>query len=82
MGIQVQDTAADARKFLRAHNATYPAGLDPSLTIADRFGFKETPYTVVISQNGEMVATIHGSADEARLAKVIDPLIPPAKKPR
>lgn len=82
VGIQVQDTAADARKFLKAHNATYPAGLDPSLTIADRFGFKETPYTVVISQNGEMVATIHGSADEARLAKVIDPLIPPAKKPR
>ncbi len=80
VGIQVQDTAADARKFLKAHGATYPAGLDLTLTIANRFGFKGTPYTVVISQKGEMVARIHGSADEARLAKVIDPLLPPKKR--
>ena len=82
VGIQVQDTAADARKFLKAHGATYPAGLDPSLTIANRFGFKGTPYTVVISQKGEMVARIHGSADEARLAKVLDPLLRPSNQPR
>ncbi len=82
VGIHVQDTAADARKFLKAHGATYPAGLDPTLTIANRFDFKGTPYTVVISSKGEMVARIHGSADEARLAKVLDPLLSPSKKPR
>ncbi len=81
VGIQVQDTAVDALKFLKAHGATYPAGLDPSLTIANRFGFKGTPYTVVISQKGEMMARIHGSADEARLAKVLDPLLHPSKQP-
>ena len=80
IGIQVQDTQADVRKFLKAHDATYPAGLDPALKIANRFGFKGTPYTVVISRKGEMMARIHGSADEARLAKAIDPLLP--KKPR
>ena len=80
VGIQVQDTETDARKFLQAHDATYPAGLDPTLKIANRFGFKGTPYTVVISRKGEMTARIHGSADEARLAKAIDPLLP--KKPR
>ena len=82
VGIQVQDTAADALRFLEAHGATYPAGLDPTLKIANRFGFKGTPYTVVISRKGEMTARIHGSADETRLAKAIDPLLAPAKQRR
>ena len=83
VAVQVQDTAAEAKRFLTAHGATYPAGLDPHLAIADRFGFKGTPYTVVINKRGEMVARIHGRADEARLAKVLDPLVkpPPTKRP-
>ena len=83
VGIQVQDTEADARRFLEAHGATYPAGLDPHLRIANRFGFKGTPYTVVINRRGEMVARIAGRADEARLARVLDPLVrePVRKKP-
>ena len=82
VGIQVQDTAADARRFLEAYGATYPAGLDPTLTIANRFGFRGTPYTVVISQKGEIVARIHGSADEARLARTLEPLLRPGKQAR
>lgn len=82
VGIQVQDTTADARRFLKAHGATYPAGLDPSLKIANRFGLTRAPYTVVISQKGEMVARIHGSADETRLARAIDPLLARPRKPR
>jgi len=83
VGVQIQDTAADAQRFLKGHGATYPAGLDPRLIIANRFGFKGTPYTVVINKKGEMVARIHGRADEARLARVLDPLIKPtpARKP-
>jgi peroxiredoxin len=83
VAIQVQDTALDARRFLEAHGATYPAGLDPRLRIANRFGFKGTPYTVVIDRRGEMVARIHGRADERRLARVLDPLLtaPPARRP-
>ena len=83
VGVQIQDTAADAQRFLKGHGATYPAGLDPRLTIANRFGFKGTPYTVVINKKGEMVARIHGRADEARLARVLDPLVKPtpARKP-
>lgn len=80
VGIQVQDPAADARRFLQAHGATYPAGLDPTLRIANRFGVKGTPYTVVISRKGELRARIHGSADETRLAAAIDPLLP--QRPR
>ena len=83
VAVQVQDTEADARRFLTAQGATYPAGLDPRLTIASRFGFKGTPYTVVISKRGEIAARIHGRSDEARLARALDPLVKPrpARKP-
>jgi thiol-disulfide isomerase/thioredoxin len=67
---------------MKDHGATYPAGLDPHLAIANRFGYKGTPYTVVINRRGEMVARILGRADETRLARVLDPLLslPPARK--
>jgi len=83
VGIQVQDTEADARRFLGAHGATYPVGLDPRLTIANRFGAKGTPYTIVISKRGEIAARLAGRADEGRLQRAIEPLLkaPPKRKP-
>ena len=79
VSVQVQDTEADARKFLKANKLTCPAGLDPHLKIANRFGFRGTPYTVVINKKGEMVARIHGRSDEARLSRILDPLAKPAE---
>lgn len=83
VAVQVQDTEADARRFLTAHGASYPAGLDPHLKIANRFAWKGTPYTVVISKRGEIVTRIRGRTDETKLARVLDPLIkpPPSRKP-
>jgi cytochrome c biogenesis protein CcmG/thiol:disulfide interchange protein DsbE len=83
ISVQVQDTEADARHFLEVNKTTFPAGLDPRLKIATRFGFRGTPYTVIVNKRGEIVARIHGRADEARLAKILDPLVkaPPARKP-
>ena len=84
VGIHVQDTVEDARRFLAAHGATYPAGLDPALRTANRFGFKGTPYTVIIDRKGEIVARIHGRADGDRIARALDPMLeprPPRKPP-
>lgn len=84
ISVQVQDTEADARNFLKVNKATYPAGLDPRLKIANRFGFRGTPYTVVISKRGEIVAKLHGRSDESRLTRILDPLVkppPPRKAP-
>jgi peroxiredoxin len=75
VAVHVQDTAADARRFLRTHGASYPAGLDPRLRIANRFGFKGTPYTVVIDRKGAVAARLHGSADEARLGRILEGLL-------
>jgi peroxiredoxin len=77
IGVHVNDTAAEARAWRRRYKQTYPAALDPGARIGTRFGFKRAPYTVVIDKKGEMVARITGSADEARLAKIIEPLLVP-----
>ena len=78
VGVQVQDTAADARRFLQQHGATYPAGLDPRLKIANRFGVTGTPYTVVISRAGRVVARLPGESALVRLPGILDPLTDPA----
>ena len=80
VAIHVEETATDARRMHRG--ATYPAGLDPHLQIANRFGAKGTPYTVVINKRGDIVARIAGRADEARLARILDPLVKPTPKPK
>jgi len=81
LAIHVQDTAADVRKFIRANKATYQVALDPKLVIGNRYGFKGTPYTVVIDRGGEMVSRVHGVSAVSRLPRLLDELLkkePPA----
>ena len=80
LAIHVQDTAADAQRFVREQKATYPVALDPRLTVGNRFGFKGTPYTVVVDKKGELVARIHGVSAVARLPKILDGLLARAAK--
>jgi len=75
VAIHVQDTTADTRSFVRRNKVNYPVALDPKLTIGNTFGFKGTPYTVVIDQKGEMVAQIHGQSAAARLPRILDELL-------
>jgi len=75
VAIHVQDTAADVRKFVRANKVTYPVALDPRLTVGNRFGFKGTPYTVVIDRKGEMVARLGGAGAVRRLPQMLDRLL-------
>jgi peroxiredoxin len=81
LAIHVQDTAADVRKFMRANRVTYAVALDPQLVIGNRYGFKGTPYTVVVDRKGEMVARLHGVSVVSRLPRMLDELLktqPPA----
>jgi thiol-disulfide isomerase/thioredoxin len=79
IGVHVNDTAAEARAWRKRYKQTYGAVLDPGARMATRFGFKLAPYTVLIDKRGEVVKRITGAADEARLIKIIDPLL--AKQP-
>lgn len=82
VGVQLQDDATDARKFLRAHQASYPVGLDPDGRIAERFGITQPPYTIVISKKGEIVSRRAGRLSEAELTKLLDRLLAPPTKRR
>jgi peroxiredoxin len=75
VAVHVQDTAADTRAFVRRFKAPYPVALDPKLTIGNSFGFKGTPYTVVIDRRGEMVSQIHGASAVSRLPRILDELL-------
>jgi peroxiredoxin len=81
LAIHVDDTEPDARAFVAAHRATYPVALDPGLRVANRFGFKRAPYTVVVNKRGEIAARLDATADLARLALAIDAALkPPARR--
>jgi peroxiredoxin len=82
VAIHVEDTAADTRAFVRKYKATYPVALDPRLTIGNTFGFKGTPYTVVVDRRGEMIAQIHGASAVSRLPKILDDLLKKDEAPR
>jgi cytochrome c biogenesis protein CcmG, thiol:disulfide interchange protein DsbE len=75
LAVHVQDTATDAQRFVREQKVTYPVALDPRLTVANRFGFKGTPYTVVVDLRGEVVAQIHGESAVRRLPRLLDGLV-------
>ncbi|MGH7310562.1 MAG: TlpA family protein disulfide reductase [Candidatus Rokuibacteriota bacterium] len=72
VALHVQDTVADTRKFIRAQKVGYPVALDPQLIIGNRFGFKGTPYTVVMDLKGELVAQLHGESALTRLPAILD----------
>jgi peroxiredoxin len=81
VAVHVQDTVTDTRAFMRAHQVGYAVGLDPRLNLGNRFGFRGTPYTVVIDRRGEMVLRVHGEGAVARLPRLLDALLvrdPPA----
>ncbi len=80
IALQVEDTAPDVRSFVRAHHVAYPIALDPRLTIGNRFGFKGTPYTVVIDRRGEIVARLHGESAITRLPKILDDVTSPGRR--
>lgn len=75
LAIHVQDTPADVQRFVREHRVSYHVALDPTLALGNRFGFRGTPYTVVVDLRGEMVARLHGVSAVARLPRILDTLV-------
>jgi peroxiredoxin len=75
LAVHVQDTAADARAFVRDNRVAYPVALDPRLTIGNHFGFKGSPYTVVVDRKGEIVARLVGESAVSKLPRILDDLL-------
>jgi len=81
LAIHVDDPELEVRAFVAAHRATYLVALDSSLRVANRFGFKRAPYTVVVNKRGEIAARLDATAELARLSAAIDAALkPPARR--
>lgn len=75
LAIHVQDAPVDVQRFVAEQRVTYKVALDPRLSVSNRFGFRGTPYTVVVDLRGEMVARIHGESALARLPRILEGLL-------
>ena len=66
VGINVDPSIEDARRFLEQVPVSYPVASDPEGRIADRFGIAALPALVVIDRSGTVRATLRGGAVEER----------------
>lgn len=75
IGVFVEDTEANARAFLNAYSMSFPSGYDWPLAWAKPLGFRAMPYTVVISQQGQVAHRWVGPVTEVDLVATIEGLL-------
>jgi peroxiredoxin len=70
IGVNREEDAATARKFVEQTKLTYPNFLDPKRELYSRFTPKYVPYNVVIDPEGRVVYSAAGF-DQAALNLVV-----------
>lgn len=74
IGVNVQDTDANARAFLRRFGVTYPNGRDASGEVAVEYGMSGVPETYFVDRTGALVRKWQGPLDDERLRQFLDEL--------
>jgi peroxiredoxin len=75
VGIFVKDRESEVRKFVQTYGLSFPVGLDDGRKIADSYKFIGTPFTVVISKDGEISNRATGPQSENALRAKIEKLL-------
>jgi len=75
IGVDVQDTEANAREFLRRFGVTYQNGRDPNGAISVDYGMSGVPETYFIDRDGKIVRKWQGPLDDQRLRGFLDELL-------
>lgn len=75
VGIFVQDTEANAKRFIEEFGLTFPVGFDPDLRIANQFRFVGMPLTVFVAKDGTIAKRVAGPLSEQALIKEIQRLL-------
>jgi len=60
LGIDKEDFAADARRFVTAHSLTFPVLEDGSGKVTGSYGILQIPETYVVNRRGRIVAHLAG----------------------
>ena len=72
VGVTVNDTRADARRFAMRHGLSYPVVLDQSGVVADAWGVSGIPATFFLDAQGRTVTSIVGAATRDRFEEALD----------
>jgi peroxiredoxin len=72
VGVDVLDSHAAARDFVRKHDLTYAIGYDDLGELASRYGVIGTPTTFFIDRRGRIVKRILGPVPDAQLDRQIE----------
>jgi cytochrome c biogenesis protein CcmG/thiol:disulfide interchange protein DsbE len=72
VGIDVEDTRADGRAFVRRYRLGFPHIFDPRARLARRLGVFGTPTTFFVDARGRIAAVVVGTQPESRLARYLD----------
>lgn len=72
VGIFVRDRQDAVRNFTKTYGISFPIGLDEGMKIAKAYKFVGTPFTVVLSKNGQIVDHRAGPQSEKALREKIE----------
>jgi cytochrome c biogenesis protein CcmG/thiol:disulfide interchange protein DsbE len=75
VGVDVQDTDANARAFLDRYKVAYANGPDPGGEISIAYGMSGVPETYFVSRDGKIVRKWAGPLEEAQLVSFLDELL-------
>ena len=75
VGFFIRDKEPEVRKFVQTYGLSFPVGLDDGKKIADSYKFVGTPFTVVISKDGEISNRTTGPQSEKALRAKIEKLL-------
>jgi peroxiredoxin len=75
VGIFVRDRESEVQKFVKTHGLSFPVGLDDGMKIANSYKFIGTPFTVVVSKEGEISDRRVGPQSEKALREKIEKLL-------
>ncbi|MCS7206344.1 MAG: TlpA family protein disulfide reductase [Dehalococcoidia bacterium] len=75
VGVNVQDTEAAARAFLREAGVTFPTGPDSDGTITTAYRVVGFPTTVFINRQGQVVRRWTGAITQERLTMLVEDLL-------
>jgi cytochrome c biogenesis protein CcmG/thiol:disulfide interchange protein DsbE len=69
LGLDENDTTANALKFARAKGVSYPIGFDPQVTVALAYNVDGLPQTFFLNAKHRIVDHVLGAVTKAELAK-------------
>jgi cytochrome c biogenesis protein CcmG/thiol:disulfide interchange protein DsbE len=72
LGIDVNDFAGDARKFLRQHGVTYPIVHDNKNVTEPKYGVDKLPETFFVDPHGRVVGHVAGQVSDFDLRAGIE----------